>query len=329
MPRSARLEYPGACYHVINRGNYQRDLFVGQGAAAAFERVLDEACTRFGWRVHAYVIMSTHFHLALEISGPNLSVGMKWLQGTWVSRFNRLRRITGRPFQGRFKALHVERGHALAQVAHYIHLNPARAHLVTANELAGFRWGSLYHFPRKSRPAWLEAGIVLAESGGLPDTKAGWKGYLAHLALMAETDPGERDRRLGKLSRGWCVGSPGFRAELRKNLTDRLGRDRQRFAGIARDEWRKERETAWEEYLQASAAAMGINLNALPKKKSDPEKVQLAAILKHMSDVSNGWLAQRLGMGAPGSVSQFIHRFRLAGGTENPAFQAVLSRVEI
>lgn len=328
MSRSARLEYAGACYHVINRGNYRRDLFGGQGAAAAFERVLDETCTRFGWRVHAYVIMSTHFHLALETTEPNLSVGMKWLQGTWVSRFNRLRRITGRPFQGRFKALHVERGHALAQVAHYIHLNPVRARIVIADELAGFRWSSLYHFPRKNRADWLEAGIVLAESGGLSDTKAGWKRYLAYLALMAEEDPAERDRRFGKLSRGWCVGSPEFRAELRKNLTDCQGRDRQRFAGIEPDEWQRERETAWAEYLQASAAALGINLNALPPKKSAPEKVQLAAILKHMSDVSNGWLARRLKMGEPGSVSQFVHRFRLAGGTETPAFQAVLSRVE-
>ena len=108
MPRQSRLEFAGACYHVINRGNYRRGLFAGEGAAAAFERVLDEACVRFGWRVHAYVIMRTHFHLALETPEPNLSLGMKWLQSTWVSRFNRLRRITGRPFQGRFKALHVE-----------------------------------------------------------------------------------------------------------------------------------------------------------------------------------------------------------------------------
>jgi len=127
MARSARLEYPGACYHVINRGNYRRDVFGGEGAAAAFERVLFEACERFGWRLHAYVVMRNHFHLALETPDPNLSMGMKWLQGTWVSRYNRLRGLIGRPFQGRFKALHVQPGHSLAQVAHYIHLNPVRA----------------------------------------------------------------------------------------------------------------------------------------------------------------------------------------------------------
>jgi REP element-mobilizing transposase RayT len=90
---------------VINRGNYRRNLFGGEGAAEAFERTLGEAAKRFGWRVHAYVVMSNHFHLAVELTEPNLSEGMKWLQGTWIRRYNGFRRLIGRPFQGRYKAL--------------------------------------------------------------------------------------------------------------------------------------------------------------------------------------------------------------------------------
>ncbi|MBC2603680.1 transposase [Puniceicoccus vermicola] len=67
----------------MNRGNYRQRIFSGKGAAEAFERVLGGAAERFGWRVHAYVIMSNHFHLAVELGEPNLSEGMKWLQGTW------------------------------------------------------------------------------------------------------------------------------------------------------------------------------------------------------------------------------------------------------
>ena len=129
MARKLRLEFHGACYHVINRGNYRRDLFAGKGAAEAFERALFEVVEKFGWRLHAFVIMRNHFHLAVETPEPNLSEGMKWLQGTWAARFNRWRGEAGRPFQGRYKALHVEPGHALAQVAHYIHLNPVRARM--------------------------------------------------------------------------------------------------------------------------------------------------------------------------------------------------------
>jgi REP element-mobilizing transposase RayT len=134
-----------------------------------------EAAGRFGWRLHAFVVMRNHFHLAVETPEPNLSDGMKWLQGTWAARFNRFRGETGRPFQGRYKALHVEPGHALAQVAHYIHLNPVRARAVTAARLRDHRWGSLPFFlgRAKDRPACLVADTVLTESGGLPDTPAG------------------------------------------------------------------------------------------------------------------------------------------------------------
>src|SRR5204863_7287831 len=144
----------------INRGNYRRDIFASAGAAAAFGRCLAEAAVRFRWRVHAFVIMRNHFHIAVETPEPNLSVGMKWLQGTWATRFNRFRRETGRPFQGRFKALHVEPGHALAQVAHYIHLNPVRAGIVSAARLPSYRWSSLPRFIYRKRPPWSEAATI-------------------------------------------------------------------------------------------------------------------------------------------------------------------------
>ena len=75
MPRPWRIEFAGACYHVINRGNYRRGIFTGKGAAEAFERTLGEAAERFAWRIAAYVVMSNHFHLAMELTEPNLSVG--------------------------------------------------------------------------------------------------------------------------------------------------------------------------------------------------------------------------------------------------------------
>ena len=166
MARKVRIEWAGACYHVINRGNYRRDLFASKGATQSFQTCLFEAAERFGWRLHAFVVMRNHFHLAVETVEPNLSDGMQWLQGTWAVRFNRLRREVGRPFQGRFKALHVEPGHALAQVAHSIHLNPLRAKIVTVARLADYPSSSLALFGSRQRPAVLVADTVLGESGG-------------------------------------------------------------------------------------------------------------------------------------------------------------------
>ncbi|WP_415909086.1 transposase [Oleiharenicola sp. Vm1] len=307
---------------MINRGNYRKNLFAGKGAAESFERCLFEAAERFGWRVHAYVIMRNHFHLAVETPEPNLSDGMRWLQGTWVARFNRFSGETGRPFQGRYKALHVEPGHALAQVAHYIHLNPVRAKIVRADDLACHRWSSLHHFPQRERPPCLAAETVLAESGRLPDTAAGWRRYRAYLAHLAEEDLKWREKRFGRLSRGWAIGSPGFRHGLRKEL-EGIGAGPTRFEllGVDRAALHEARAEFWEEKLRRAAGALGIPLGKLPTKYSDPGKVALAALMKQTTSVSNGWLAERLQMGRPASVSQFVRRFCLSGGTSRHEFQ--------
>ena len=329
MARKQRLEYGGACYHVINRGNYRRELFAAEGAAQAFVGCLAETCARFGWRLHAYVVMRNHFHLAVETPEPNLSLGMKWLQGTWAARFNRFRGETGRPFQGRYKALHVEPGHALAQVAHYIHLNPVRAKVVTMERLAEFPWSSLHEFGRKGRPVFLEAATVLGESGGLPDTPGGWRRYRAYLGVLAEEDAGRRADRFGRLSRGWAIGSGEFKAGLKQELAAAAGEGaRIELLGADREAHREIRAEKWEEKLATAATALGVRLELLPAKHSAADKVRLAAVMKQGTSVSNGWLAERLNMGRPGSVSQYVRRHKLAGGTEEKAFRHALSRVQ-
>ena len=326
MARPLRLEYPGACYHVINRGNYRRDVFAPKGAAEAFERCLGEAAVAFGWRVHAYVIMRNHFHLALETPRPNLSAGMKWLQGTWATRFNRLRAETGRPFQGRYKSLHVESGEAIARVAHYIHLNPVRAKVVPADRIDEFKRSSLPWFGRKDRPAWLAAETVLFESGGLSDTAAGWRKYREYLAFLAEEDAKLRDERFGRLSRGWAIGSTAFEQGLKQNLV-KLGRDLKQARLLGGGLVPALREEHWAETLKQAARLFKIRLDQLPMKKSSVEKVRLAALLKISAGASNGWLAQHLAMGQPASVSQFVRRFRLAGKDRTKEFRDVLSKV--
>ena len=312
MARPWRIEFAGACYHVINRGNYRRDLFNGKGAAAAFERTLGEAAQRFGWAVHAYVVMSNHYHLAVEIGEPNLSVGMQWLQSTWVRRYNGLRKIIGRPFQGRYKALLVEPGEAFGRVCHYIHLNPARAELVPVDRLDDYPWGSLPKFGQRERPAWLEPTTALEQAGRLPDTAAGWKRYRAFLTGLAGDRAGAEELAAEKLSRGWCVGSPQFRQEMRKEALARgMQLELERFSGLEPEQLAVEREQLWTERLERLAQAEGVDLLDLPARKSAAEKVRLAAAMKRSTAVSNGWLAQRLSMGQPASVSQFVRRWEL------------------
>ena len=116
MARKLRIEYEGALYHVINRGNYRADIFASDGARDAFEECLWEAYEKTGWRVHAYVIMRNHYHVALETPNGDLVAGMKWLQATFANRFNRFRKELGHVFQGRYQAIVLEDAHALGSV---------------------------------------------------------------------------------------------------------------------------------------------------------------------------------------------------------------------
>lgn len=328
MGRPLRIEYAGGRYHVINRGNFRRDLFHEKGGADAFEGALGEAAIRFGWKVHAYVVMRNHFHLAIELTEPNLSQGMQWLQGTWVRRANLFRRITGRPFQDRYKALVIEPGAPFSGVCDYIHLNPARAGVVDAARLLEYPWSSLPKWTMKHRPVWLDPSTALGERGGLPDTASGWQRYRASLVLAAEKLAQAGRGRKGQLSLGWCIGSGEFRSRMKQRmLSQGLSLELERLSGLEIDEVRAEREAAWEERLRQLAAKAKIDLERLPSKKSDPTKTLLAAAMKRTSSASNGWLARRLQMGQAASVSQFVRR-RLLFQTGTEEVEAVLSKVK-
>ena len=115
---------------------------------------------------------------------------------------------------------------------------------------------------------------------------------------------------------------------MRKDLAA-LGAARERFAllGADAEAHREVRAALWEECLQRAAETFGVNLTLLPPQQSALDKVRLAAVMKATTSVSNGWLAQRLNMGAPAKVSQYVRRLRLGGGTATRLFRRALSQV--
>jgi REP-associated tyrosine transposase len=99
MARKLRVQYPGAVYHVMSRGDHQEVIFRGDDDRQLFLRTLDEGCTRADWQVHSLCLMGNHFHLVLETPRANLADGMKWLLGTYTSRFNHKHRLFGHLFK--------------------------------------------------------------------------------------------------------------------------------------------------------------------------------------------------------------------------------------
>ncbi len=135
MARPLRLEFAGALYHVTSRGDGREDIFLDDEDRRQFLAVLGEACERFNWVVHAYCLMSNHYHLLVETPDGNLSKGMRQLNGVYTQRFNRTHERVGHVFQGRYKAILVQQDSYLLELARYVVLNPARARMVrSANE---------------------------------------------------------------------------------------------------------------------------------------------------------------------------------------------------
>jgi REP element-mobilizing transposase RayT len=140
MARPLRLEFPGALYHVTSRGNARQPIYAEDEDRRAFMTVLAQVVARHGWLCHAFCLMDNHYHLLIETRNPNLSAGMRQLNGVYTQRYNRRHGRVGHVFQGRFKAIVVDRDGYLLELARYIVLNPVRAGMV--KNPARYYWSS-------------------------------------------------------------------------------------------------------------------------------------------------------------------------------------------
>lgn len=164
MSRPLRVEYPDALYHLTSRGNARGEIFLDDTDREIFLDVLGSVVERFGWRIHVYCLMGNHYHLLAGTPQPNLSRGMRWLNGVYTQRFNRRHERVGHVFQGRFKAILVERDSYLLELARYIVLNPVRAGLASAPE--GWRWSSYRATAgEKAAPRWVSVNWILDQFG--------------------------------------------------------------------------------------------------------------------------------------------------------------------
>jgi len=140
MSRPLRIEYGEAVYHVTSRGNDRKSIFKGDKDQGMLLNTLEEVNDRYHWLCHAYCLMNNHYHLVIETPDGNLSKGMRQLNGVYTMRFNRRHGSVGHVFQGRYKAILVQKESHLLEVCRYVVLNPVRAKGVEVPER--WRWSS-------------------------------------------------------------------------------------------------------------------------------------------------------------------------------------------
>src|SRR5512147_2219467 len=226
MPRRLRIQFPGAMYHAMSRGNRRQKIFLDDVDRQDFLKTLAEACQKTGWQVHAYCLMPNHYHVVLETPEPNLVDGMAWLQSTYTIRLNHRHKLFGHVFGGRYKAQLVEgSGNGYLRTAcDYVHLNPVRARMLQPEErLLAYPWSSFaaYLAAPEHRPGWVRVDRLLGEHGMQEDTAAGRQRFEQWMEKRRgeETEPAA----LKALRRGWCLGGEGFRREMLLRMAGSLG----------------------------------------------------------------------------------------------------------
>ena len=315
MPRKLRVEYPGAMYHVMSRGDRQEDIYLDDVDRQDFLKTLAEACQKTSWQVHAYCLMRNHYHLVLETPQANLVAGMTWLQSTYIIRLNHRHKLVGHVLSGRYKAQLVEgSGNGYLRTAcDYVHLNPVRAGLLTAGErLLSYPWSSfpLYLAAPEHRPGWIRVDRLLGEHGIQQDTSEGRREFEARMEAR-RLEPTE-EAGVSAFRRGWYLGTEQFRQQMLHKMEGKLG---EHHSGEMR---RESAEAKALRLLNQELVGLGWTQQELEaRRKSDPAKLRIAARLRKETTFSIKAIAELVRLGTSKGANTNLHKWMHAPAPGN------------
>jgi putative transposase len=304
VARKLRVEYAGAIYHVMNRGDRREPIFTDDEDRRRFLVTLGEACAKTGWQVHALCLMLNHFHLVVETPQPNLVAGMKWFLGTYTSRFNRRHKVFGHLFSGRYKSLIVDgsgNGY-LRTVCDYAHLNPARAKLLSPEQaLRAYRWSSWPAYLKSpgKRPAWLRVDRLLGEYRIPRDSAAGRRQLEAALEARRAAEDGNDYK---PIRRGWFLGGRALKEELLAAVNAQAG------GWHYGEELRESAEAKAERMVVEELKRRWWDASTLAaRRKGEAVKIAMARRLREETTMTLAWIAERLSMGAKTHLAPLLY----------------------
>lgn len=209
MSRPLRIEYAGAFYHVVSRGNERKAVYRTHRDREKFFSYLESATERYRAVIHVYCLMDNHYHLLLETPSGNLSQIMHHINGAYTVYFNTKHARSGHLFQGRYKAILIDADEYASEVSRYIHLNPVRAGLIDIPE--EYRWSSCqYYVLKREAPKWLKRDFVLGYFGSGP--KRAMKQYKNFVYSFRDQ---EDKNPLARFSRSVILGGNEFVEEIK------------------------------------------------------------------------------------------------------------------
>ncbi len=319
MARRLRIQYPGAIYHLMARGNGRQAIVRDDEDRDRLVEYLGRAAIRCSWRVYAFVVMSNHLHVVLKTPEPNLARGMQGFLSAYANAWSRRHRFNGHVFQGRYRTELVEDETYLWTVTRYVHLNPVRAKLV--EQPAEWRWSSYPGYVRdRRRLEWVAYDESLASSAGEFGGSGSQPATAYRRYVMAGLSQSPKSP-WKEAYHGWILGSQKFVDRVRKLVNKAPRRDERR-------ESRRLQGLSIERVSEVVCAEYGIEQSELSERGSPhPARAAMAYLARRHTTATNGELTAILGVSCAESVPNLTRRFEL-WLTEDSRTRKTLRRLE-
>ncbi len=300
MARPLRIEFPGAIYHVMSRGNARQTVFHDEGDYQRLFDGLAVVVSRSGWELLSFVLMPNHFHLLVRTPQPNLSRGMQYLTSGYANWCGRRHRRPGHTFQSRFKSELIEDESYFWTVSRYIHLNPVRGKRPLAVHPRDWPWSSYSGYDRRRRRVeWVAYDALYSawrgESGG-NDPEAAYRRFVEQGLATAPANPFQ------SAAHGWLLGSEKFIERMRSLLSEPRNRDEVPAA-------RRLASLDAATVLAAVARYYGVGQDRFQERRSGQLGRDVAAWLaRRLSSATLRELAPAFGLSHPDSVNNLVRR---------------------
>ncbi len=289
MSRPLRIEYPGAFYHVMNRGQSRRSIFLDNKGRQSFLELLGDIARLWKVEIYAYCLMGNHYHLLLSTPSGGLSRAMHHLDGIYTQKFNRVHHCDGPLFRGRYKAILIDAEEYFLSVVRYIHRNPLGTGVVS--DIDRYRWSSHWgYLNKKQRPGWLNTGAVMARFGGLREYQR-----FMHEEIEEEVEEFYRGPYLKPV-----LGSNEFIARVKHRLGDKARVEQEK------PQSRRIFSLDLQEIVAATARQYGKGVEELRRRRRGGEnEARMVAIYlgRHLGGYRHGEIGKAVGLGKASSVS--------------------------
>ncbi len=297
MARPLRVEFEGAMYHVTARGNERRKIFFCRRDYDKFREYLGEAKEKYRFLLNAYVLMPNHYHLVVETPEKNLSRIMHYLNSSYTTYTNIKRKRSGHLFQGRYKAIVVDKDSYLVELSRYLHLNPVRAKMVEKPE--EYPYSSCKSFISGSIESIVNVGAILGMFS--KSEKQARQRYQSFVESALGKEP---ENPLTKVHGGIILGSDGFI----KKVLSRLESDRIEKTEVSH---RKALHAAVgvEQIIEAVRRHYGISLEGIAGNRRSEARNACIYLLKRHTDASNGGIGEIFGKLTYSAVAKISQSF--------------------